>query len=73
MTDNFYATFLIYNRTHNLINFCQIFLQTHFHEMKCKITVTVGADKLKKNPLAQRTSKKMYMSGRKTCLPILKA
>ena len=39
--------FLGYFSHLNLINFSQIFQQTHFHEMKCKITVTAGADMLK--------------------------
>ena len=72
---NFFSqvTFLIYNRTHNLINFCQIFQQAHFHEMKCKITVTAGADKSKKFHLPTgHVKKKNYMSGRKTCLSILR-
>ena len=63
VTYNFQATFLIYNRTHNLINFCQIFQQTHFHEMKCRITVIAGADKSKKIHFPTGKSKKKI-----TCL-----
>ena len=72
MTFNFYATFLIYNRIHNLINFCQIFQQSHFHEMKCKTTVTAGAVKLKKNPLVHRTSKKNLHGWQKNLLVHIK-
>ena len=48
VTYSFLGYFLVYNRTHNLINSCQIFQQTHFHQMKCKITVTAGTDISKK-------------------------
>ena len=48
-------TFLGYFSHLNLINFSQIFQQTHFHEMKCKITVTAGADMLKKKQKKKNT------------------
>ena len=69
MTYYFEFTFLIYNRTHNLINFCQIFQQAHFHEMKCKITVTAGADKSKKFHLPTGQVKKITCPTEKPACP----